>query len=166
LRGTTTELNQLLAGSRSSLTGTFSNFESISSNLKNNDAQINQILQNFAELSEKFNKMELNQAVENTNGTLISAKTTLDNLQGTLEKANSAFDGITKLLEDINAGQGSLGKLAKDEALYDKLNSAGREMELLLQDVRLNPKRYTRILSKKEKPYEYPADDPSKGQEN
>ncbi len=52
-----------------------------------------------------------------------------------------------------------IGKLLKDDALYKNLEGASREMESLLLDIKLHPSRYRRILSKKEIPYEEPAED-------
>lgn len=157
LKTTTYQLNKLLSSSQASLSGTFANVEAITANIKNNDARIDQILANFATLSNSIKDMDLKTTVDKTNGTLSSAKVTMDDLQGTLKKANTTFDGINVLLADIKAGKGSLGKLATDEEMYNKLTAAGKQVELLLEDVRLHPKRYTRFLSKKEVPYEAPT---------
>ena len=56
----------------------------------------------------------------------------------------------------IESGDGTLGKLMSDKELYDNLNSASRELDLLLQDFRLNPKRYVNVsvFGKKQKEYE------------
>ena len=42
-----------------------------------------------------------------------------------------------------------MGKLLKDEELYNNLKGASKEMEELLRDIKLHPKRYFRVLSKK-----------------
>jgi phospholipid/cholesterol/gamma-HCH transport system substrate-binding protein len=64
-------------------------------------------------------------------------------------------------LANINDGKGTMGKLAKDEALYTNLQKTSKEMELLLQDVRLHPTRYVNVslFGKKEKPYLAPVSD-------
>jgi phospholipid/cholesterol/gamma-HCH transport system substrate-binding protein len=64
-------------------------------------------------------------------------------------------------LANINDGKGTMGKLAKDEALYTNLQKTSKEMELLLQDVRLHPTRYVNVslFGKKEKPYSAPVSD-------
>jgi phospholipid/cholesterol/gamma-HCH transport system substrate-binding protein len=46
-----------------------------------------------------------------------------------------------------------MGKLMTNDSLYNNLTGASREMEELLEDIKLHPKRYFRILSKKEIPY-------------
>ena len=67
------------------------------------------------------------------------------------------------MLAKIEAGEGSLGKLTQDEELYNNLSNASRELDLLLQDFRLNPKRYVNVsvFGKKQKDYTVPEDDPA-----
>ena len=59
----------------------------------------------------------------------------------------------------MESGKGSMGKLLKDEAMYNNLTKASKELELLLQDVRLHPTRYVNVsvFGKKEKPYVEPV---------
>jgi len=75
---------------------------------------------------------------------------------------------LDKVLAKIERGDGTLGKLMNDKALYANLNSASRELDLLLQDFRLNPKRYVNVsvFGKKQKSYEVPEDDPAQKIEN
>jgi phospholipid/cholesterol/gamma-HCH transport system substrate-binding protein len=42
----------------------------------------------------------------------------------------------------IEAGQGSMGKLLKDDSLYSNINRSMADMDKLLIDFRLAPKRY------------------------
>ena len=62
------------------------------------------------------------------------------------------------MIVKLNEGQGTLGKLINEEEAYDNLNASLKELELLLEDFRVHPKRYTRVLSKKEIPYEETKD--------
>ena len=70
---------------------------------------------------------------------------------------------LNTLMARIERGDGTLGKLMKDEELYANLNNASRELDLLLQDFRLNPKRYVNVsvFGKKQKDYELPENDPA-----
>jgi phospholipid/cholesterol/gamma-HCH transport system substrate-binding protein len=54
-----------------------------------------------------------------------------------------------------------MGKLLKDEAFYQNIKSSTKELELLLQDIRLYPTRYVNIsiFGKKNKPYTGPVID-------
>lgn len=162
LKVMTAQMNTLLANNSKSLKGMLSNMESITGNLATNNDSITATINNAASLSRQLAEADLKKTVGNANGALNETKAMMADLQNTLAGLDKTLALANGLLADINAGKGTLGLLAKDEELYSNLKTATREMELLLQDVRLNPKRYTRILSKKEKPYVYPEDDPAK----
>ena len=57
-------------------------------------------------------------------------------------------------------GKGTMGKLMKDEKMYNNFTKASSELELLLQDLRLNPTRYINVsvFGKKNKPYIEPKE--------
>ncbi|MCE2612469.1 MlaD family protein [Flavobacteriaceae bacterium D16] len=103
---------------------------------------INKITSNFAKISDSLASAGLSQTVRN--------------LEGTLKNMDS-------LLAKIKDGEGSLGKLMTDEELYKNLEEASRELDLLLQDFRLNPKRYVNVsvFGKKQKEYRLPENDPA-----
>ncbi|HAE72492.1 MAG: ABC transporter substrate-binding protein [Polaribacter sp. BACL8 MAG-120531-bin13] len=81
---------------------------------------------------------------------------TFANLAQTAEQLNAILAGIEN-------GEGSLGKLTKDTEMYDYLTQTSKELSLLLQDVRLNPKRYINVsvFGKKQKEYRLPTNDPA-----
>jgi phospholipid/cholesterol/gamma-HCH transport system substrate-binding protein len=57
-------------------------------------------------------------------------------------------DSIAKvdvIIDKVNSGQGTLGQLLVNPQLYDNLSGATREMHLLMQDFRANPKKFLRI---------------------
>jgi phospholipid/cholesterol/gamma-HCH transport system substrate-binding protein len=68
----------------------------------------------------------------------------------------SRFKSIATGLEK---GEGSMGKLLKDEQLYENLEGASKQLEALLQDIKLNPNRYIHIsvFGKDNKEYKTPA---------
>jgi phospholipid/cholesterol/gamma-HCH transport system substrate-binding protein len=71
-------------------------------------------------------------------------------------------------MSKLEQGDGTLGKLMNDKELYSNLTSASRELDLLLQDFRLNPKRYVNVsvFGKKQTEYSVPEDDPAAAIEN
>lgn len=75
-------------------------------------------------------------------------------LERTINTFDATLNSLNSVLEKVDSGEGTLGKLLNDESLYNNLEAASKEMEELLRDVKLHPKRYTRVLSKKEIPYE------------
>ena len=100
---------------------------------------INKASVNFAKLSDSLAKLKMGQTVKNLENTLAS---------------------VDKIMLNLQAGKGSMGKLLKDESLYNNFNKTSKELELLLQDVRLYPTRYVNVslFGKKNKPYVAPTD--------
>jgi len=122
--------------------------------LKTNEGKLNNSLSNFEELTSNFAK--LSDSLNNA-----GLGRTLASLEATMNNFNS-------IMAKIDNGDGTLGKLMKDEALYNNLNNASRELDLLLQDFRLNPKRYVNVsvFGKKQKEYATPEEDPAEKIEN
>ncbi len=117
--------------------------------LKDNKGKLDSSLTNFRELTNNFAK--LSDSLNNAG------------LGRTLASLESTVANLDNILARIDQGDGTLGKLMKDEELYNNLSSASRELDLLLQDFRLNPKRYVNVsvFGKKQKEYTVPEDDPA-----
>ncbi len=81
------------------------------------------------------------------------------NLSATVLKLQNTLDGFNRLLDSVENGQGTIGLLMKDEALYNNLEGASKELEALLKDMKEHPKRFVHfsLFGKKEKPYEEEA---------
>jgi phospholipid/cholesterol/gamma-HCH transport system substrate-binding protein len=52
---------------------------------------------------------------------------------------------VNAAIDKINAGQGTIGQLVVNPQLYDSLNGATREAQLLVKDMRANPKKFLSI---------------------
>jgi phospholipid/cholesterol/gamma-HCH transport system substrate-binding protein len=92
-----------------------------------------------------------------------NANTTMAELNATLVDAQTTFKQLSVISTDLQEGKGTMGKLLKDPELYDNLNRSTKNLDLFLQDFRLNPKRYVNVsvFGKKQKEYEVPEDDPA-----
>jgi phospholipid/cholesterol/gamma-HCH transport system substrate-binding protein len=77
-------------------------------------------------------------AGKGTAGKLLKSDELSNQLQATINRV----DGI---LDKINSGQGTIGQLLVNQQLYDNLSGATRQMNLLMQDFRANPKKFLRI---------------------
>ncbi len=135
---------QNLRTSIASLNTTLANFSNVSRSLNGmlaKNGKIDSILSNSTAASSKL--VSLTDSLNNANLGM-----TVKKLQGTLDKFNGILEGIDK-------GEGTMGKLLKDEGLYRNLEGATKEMEELLHEMKLNPKRFVHfsLFGKKPKPY-------------
>jgi len=85
------------------------------------------------------------------------------NIGQTIKKAQKSLDYINNLMAGIERGEGSFGKFVKDETMYDNLTRMSQEMEELIREMKLNPKRFVHfsLFGKKAVPY-----DPNKKEKN
>jgi phospholipid/cholesterol/gamma-HCH transport system substrate-binding protein len=52
------------------------------------------------------------------------------------------------LLRALSSGSGTAGRVINDPALYDKLNKSLTDLSAILEDVRKNPRKYTKGMVK------------------
>lgn len=120
---------------------------SVNTILDDNKGKINGVVTNFNKISSDFSKISdsLNKA----------------NLGQTAKNLEKTLANVDKIMADLQAGKGSMGKLLTDDELYKNLEKTSKELELLLEDVRLNPTRYVNVsvFGKKNKPYVAPVND-------
>ncbi len=124
--------------------------KSINGILEDNKAKLSTTLSNF----------------EKTSGNLNSMTSSLEkaDLAATVKKLEATLTSVNGMMTNLEQGKGSMGKLLNDDAMYNNLTKTSKELELLLQDLRLNPTRYVNVsvFGKKNKPYVAPATEPFK----
>lgn len=145
------------------------------SNVLDSDTQANlkNTLENLSVTMENLNNASLAahnilaQNQEQLNATFVNIKDTSENLKSITDSISSAeisrsinqfsktVAGLNTIVSAIDAGEGTAGKLIRDEALYDNLRAATKELELLMRDLKNHPKRYVHfsLFGKKDKPY-------------
>jgi len=148
------ELRQSIAGLNVLVRSFQTSANAMNELLENNKQQLDSSIKNINTTSANFAKLSESLAEADLAKTVKSLETTIASLNGVLSK--------------IENGEGSLGKMANNDELYDNLSNASRELDLLLQDFRLNPKRYVNVsvFGKKQKEYELPEDDPAANKDN
>lgn len=125
-------LQTLLNTQTGALAKTLDNVSSFTGTLKNNNAKIDQTLTNLEATTAKFSRLDVEK-------TLSSLDLTITELKNTIGK--------------VNSDKGTLGLLINDTKLYNNLNATSNKLNLLLDDVRVHPKRYVNIsvFGKKDK---------------
>jgi phospholipid/cholesterol/gamma-HCH transport system substrate-binding protein len=103
---------------------------------------------------------------EKTSANLNNISTSLDkaDLGATVKKLEATLTNVNGIMANLEQGKGTMGKLLSDDAMYNNLTKTSKELELLLQDLRLNPTRYVNVsvFGKKNKPYVAPTNEPIK----
>jgi len=60
-------------------------------------------------------------------------------------QADSTLGQVARLMASIEAGEGTLGRLLRDPTVAGELEGTLEELQLLLADIRENPRRYLRL---------------------
>lgn len=138
LNKATSSLNDLL-NKNGALTKTLNHAENFSSNLVRNNNKIDSILSCLNSTASNISKLDLEK-------TLTTLQQTINSLKLTIDKLNSK--------------EGSIGLLMNDPALYKNLSSTSNKINLLLDDIRVHPKRYVSISVFGKKQQELPLQNP------
>ena len=124
LESTTNTIDTLMRGQRYRLERIFENIESITHNLQSNEENLNNIFANLSSFSDTLAQTRVAETINNINKAMIQ---------------------VSDITTKINNGEGSLGMLVNDDSLYIELEKSSRELNLLLEDIRLNPKKYVKF---------------------
>lgn len=133
-------LDTIVSGQTNNLAAIFSDVKSITGNLNQNSKEIDNIINNFSDISDSLAAVDL---------------------KLTINKVDAALLSFQEIMDKVNSGEGSLGKLVNNDSLYFELESASTELNQLLEDIKLNPKRYVRVSvfgGKDNDPYVNPDD--------
>ena len=137
---------------RTNLRNSVSDFNYTIAELKETSSAINDIV--------KSNKSRVDLTIENVSKiskdlSNITSSLTNSDLDITLANFKKSSDNLSSILSNINNGEGTISKLIVNDSLFNNLNEASRSIDLLLEDIRLNPNRYIHfsLFGKKNKPY-------------
>jgi len=130
-----------IKGLETTVTSMNSTLSSVNKMIDSSRADINITLQNTKKITANFARVS---------DTLVNA-----NFGQTVRTLQATLDNVNGLLSGIEDGKGTLGKLATDDTMYTNLTNASKELEELLREMKLNPKRFVHfsLFGKKAKPY-------------
>jgi phospholipid/cholesterol/gamma-HCH transport system substrate-binding protein len=157
LRATTAMLNKIMAASAGTLNASMKNVEGITGNLNANNDKINKLFTNLNDVTGKANTVDFSKINSATEGVGQS----IEQLKKTLGETTKSLAELTKTFQNVNSGSGTLGQFATNDSVYKSLNLTLMQTQSLMQDLRLNPKRYVNLNPfRKYKPYIVPSKDP------
>jgi len=125
-------LEKLLNAETGILAKTLTNLNDVGSNLKKNNDTITSILHNTNVATERLANLQLER--------------TLDSVRSTISQLN-------EVIYKVSHNSGTLGLLINDKELYNNLRNTALGLEILVDDIKVHPKRYVNIslFSKKDK---------------
>ena len=141
LKDATGSLKTLVNTESGALAGTLKNVNSITDNLKKNNDSITATISSIKKTADKFSSLEV---------------------QPTIDSLQTSIIELRKLLSKLSSNEGTLGKLMNDKKLYDKLTEVLLSVEILFDDLRVHPKRYTGNIIFNRKDKTGPLTSPSK----
>ena len=120
----TSSLNATINENRNNLAGISANMKTLSGNLIETEKSLKPLIGKFNTMADSLNALKISEAVATT---------------------QKSLEGLQRIMQGIEKGQGSMGKLLKDDSLYTNLNRSVADLDKLLIDFRLAPKRYLNI---------------------
>jgi phospholipid/cholesterol/gamma-HCH transport system substrate-binding protein len=117
-------LQSLMNQQTGALAKSMGNLNTFTSNLASNNERITATMSNMEKTTKNLSTADING--------------TVGQLRGTIERLNTA-------VEKIDSKEGSVGRLLNDNQLYDNLANTTRSLNILMDDIRVNPKRYVSI---------------------
>lgn len=127
------------------LSASMANVRTATDNLRSSEGPAGKIL----------NDKELGKKLESTVNKLESVVARMEGGEGTLGKLSkdpALYNNLNQVLADlkplssrVSKGEGTVGKLFYDKQLYDSTNDTMKEIQLLIRDIREDPKRYLRF---------------------
>jgi phospholipid/cholesterol/gamma-HCH transport system substrate-binding protein len=117
----TAGLRQITDSRKDELMAAIDEIQAFTSVLAANSSTIDSTLKNLGEVSDAVAAADL--------------KTSLGSLQSSLRGLDTIVTGISK-------GEGSAGKLVTNDSLYNNLSNTLYNLDMLLRDMKENPKKY------------------------
>ena len=117
-------LNSTIASNRDNLAGITANMKSLTGNLIETEKSLKPLIGKFSSIADSLNALKVSQALATT---------------------QKSLEGLQRIMAGLESGQGSMGKLLKDDSLYSNINRSIVDLDKLLIDFRLAPKRYVNV---------------------
>lgn len=124
---------------KESLKSSIDEFGNLTNSLSETSANINDFI--------KDNSPNLTTTIDNLNETSLKIKDISSSMSEVdlnliLTNLDSTISNLNKITHKLNQGEGTIGKLLYDDVLFKNLDDATKNLEELIEDIKLNPKRY------------------------
>jgi len=124
LYSSSSSLDSIVGEGKNKIENILSNIESITENLEKNNKVISHALANISSISDSLAQSDLKQVISETNRVMIQ---------------------LDEIAFKINNSEGTIGLLINNDTLYNNLEDVTYNLNRLVEDLRLNPKRYVQF---------------------
>ncbi len=119
--------------------------EGIDSLVKTQSKTINASLKQIEHFTAMLERSSDNIEVAVGNIKNISDSLAASNLTQAINNAQQAMADVSQIMVKVNEGNGTLGKLVNDDSLFVNMLEATKNLEYLLEDMRVHPNRYVHL---------------------
>ena len=124
---------------KKSLKSSIDQFASLTNNLSETSRNVDAFI--------KDNSPNLTTTIDNLNATSLKMKDMSNSMSEVdlnliLTNLDSTISNLNNITNKLNQGEGTVGKLIYDDGLFKNLDNATKNLEELIEDIKLNPKRY------------------------
>ena len=143
--------NVLDVNSQNQIKESFSQLSDLTINLKESAENLNSII-NSNEI--KINDIVSN--VDNFSSNFSSLSNSFSDVEVIIGNLTKTSNNLNSIIDEISSGEGTFNQLIYDDSMIKSLNEASNNLNLLMEDLRLNPKRYVHfsLFGKKNKEYQ------------
>ena len=136
-------LNMLLnENNRENIGASLSNLRVLTAHLSQNSNRIDSVMRNLTKVSQSIgqNTGNINRALHN----FASFSDTLSqlNINQAIVDAQQSLEQLNTLLSNINNGDGSISKIIRSDSIYNSLERASAQLDIILNEFEKNPKKY------------------------
>ncbi len=126
------KLDDMMETERTKVSSILTKANHLASALSDNSQNISKMIKNFSDISDSLKRANIVTVINN---------------------ANTTLSETSAIVKKINKGEGTLGLLVNNDSLYRKLDKSADDLDKLLVDLQMNPKRYVHFsaFGRKEK---------------
>jgi phospholipid/cholesterol/gamma-HCH transport system substrate-binding protein len=132
LQNSAVSIETMLHQQSGTITQSMNNVNSFTKNLADNNEKLSRTMSNVEKTTEQLSKTDL---------------------EGSVKELKAALTKLNTVMAKVDSKEGSLGMLINDKTLYNNLNNTMRSTNILIDDLRMHPKRYVNVsvFGKKDK---------------
>ena len=166
--GLTELVNQILPQVQLQLEGVMKNAEIVFKNINNlfdeeTKKELKYSIQNFSVLRSNLNNTSknisdlINKNYNNFSSAILDIKNASKNIRSISDSIsgkeitditnnlNELLNNLNIISNNLNNSKGSIGKLINDDSIYSNLEKASNELNILIEDIKINPGRYIKF---------------------